>query len=100
MMDSHVPAWWFFSREEWQPKVRWWPVFGGDASLRHTVVLPVPFSGYIVIAYRRCPMKKEDCKDLASWWCDVCGAFAHSMRNGYYFCTDHDLEDIKEEETT
>lgn len=45
---------WKYSRESWEPLFRWFPYFGGDEWGRKTIVLPIPFSGYLVFAYRSC----------------------------------------------
>lgn len=53
----------------WLPELYWYgpkcliPVFlGGDEFNRHTIVLGWPITGYIIIAYRKCPgLPKCDC---------------------------------------
>lgn len=53
---------WTYSREGWSPDHRWRPYRGGDEWGRNTVVLPIPFGGYLVIAYRTC--KCLDCDEM------------------------------------
>jgi hypothetical protein len=53
---------WTYSRESWTPKHRWLPYRGSDEYGRLTIVLPIPFNGYLVVAYRTCHC--SDC-DLA-----------------------------------
>lgn len=50
---------WFYGKDEWEPDHRWRPERGGDEWCRHTIVLPVPFKGYIVIALWEC--RDKDC---------------------------------------
>lgn len=51
---------WTYSREQWQPEHRWlhpgysWRFFGSDEWDRWTIVLPIPFSGYLVTALFEC----------------------------------------------
>jgi hypothetical protein len=45
---------WVYSREECDPPRRWWPYIGGDEWDRWTVVLPIPFGGYLVTALWTC----------------------------------------------
>ena len=45
---------WTYAREEWDPPKRWLPYRGGDEHGRRTIVLPIPFGGYAVVAYRTC----------------------------------------------
>lgn len=41
---------WIYSRDTWLPKHRWRPYIGGDEFDRWTIVLPIPFGGYLVTA--------------------------------------------------
>lgn len=56
---------WYYSREEWQPKNRWLHpgayrrFFGGDENNHWTLVLPVPFAGYLITALWMCPQCKR-----------------------------------------
>lgn len=45
---------WTYSRETWCPPHRWLPYFGGDEYGRRTIVLPIPFGGYLVWAFWTC----------------------------------------------
>lgn len=39
----------------WEPRFRWLPTLGSDEFGRRTIVVPVPFVGWLVCAYRICP---------------------------------------------
>lgn len=51
---------WVYERDTWDPKYRWVPYLGNDEWGWKTLVLPVPFGGYLVLAFWKCR-------------CDMCG---------------------------
>ncbi len=58
-MTNTPGRFWTYSREGWTPDHRFLPYLGSDEYGRRTLVLPIPFSGYLVIAYRTC--RCSDC---------------------------------------
>lgn len=56
---------WTYRRDEWEPEHRWRHpghykrFFGGDEWNRWTIVLPIPFGGYLVTALWACPECKK-----------------------------------------
>lgn len=41
---------WIYPRNEWLPRRRWLPGLGGDEHDQLTVVLPIPFGGWLILA--------------------------------------------------
>ena len=64
---------WTYSREQWKPDHRWVPVFASDENGHLTVVLPVPFGGYVVIAYRKCKHNWVRQSPYPVTFCGSCG---------------------------
>lgn len=46
---------WIYERDSWTPKYRWLPYLGGDEYLRRTIVLAIPFGGYLAVALWKAP---------------------------------------------
>lgn len=65
---------WTYSRDEWQPEHRWLLYWGGDEYGRKTIVLPIPFAGYLVWAYRTCHCR----------WCVVARLQTWRWDRGYF----------------
>lgn len=59
------PRFWTYRRDRWDPPHRWLPYLGSDEWHRRTVVLPIPFSGYLVIALWRFTCEDPYCMALA-----------------------------------
>lgn len=51
---------WTYKRESWTPRHRWLPYKGGDEWCRYTLVLPIPFGGYLVTALWTCRNRSCD----------------------------------------
>lgn len=58
---------WTYSRDEWEPKRRWLPSIGGDEYGRRTLVVAIPFSGYLVWAYRTCHCNECTFVRMQTW---------------------------------
>lgn len=57
---------WTFKRSEWDPPHRWMPFIGGEEWCRWTLVLPIPFGGYLVTALWACRDPACEGED----WCE------------------------------
>lgn len=64
---------WTYTRESWMPEYRWRPYQGADEYGRRTLVLPIPFGGYLVVAYWTCHC--FDCTEMreqtARWEAEI-----------------------------
>ena len=48
-----VKRFWTYPRYDYEPPRRWLPSIGGDEHDQWTIVLPIPFAGWLVIALGR-----------------------------------------------
>jgi len=55
------PRFWSYPRDRWEPKYRWVPYRGADEYGRLTIVVPIPFGGYLVWAFWTC--RCAECDD-------------------------------------